>query len=113
MNQLSNLNPKFMKSREEDKIDNFMIGTIIISETIKIDTDQIVETGKISIDKKEVDLGMKKNMREEILEAKIHEYTKILGDRTVEENTETIIGIKITPAIEVGTGLEKDHFQEI
>ena len=41
------------------------------------------------------------------------EHTKILGDRIVEENTEITIGMKTTVEIEVGVGLEKDHFQEI
>ena len=40
-----------------------MIDTIMISEIIKIDTDQIVETGD-SIDKIEVDQGMNKIIEE-------------------------------------------------
>ena len=110
MNQVGNLNPKFIKAREKDKIENFMIDAIMTSETIKLDTDQIVETEEISMDKIEVDLGMNKIIGEEILE-EMQEYTKILGDRTVEENTEITIGIKITVEKEVGIGLEKDHFQ--
>ena len=45
-------------------------------ETIKINTDQMVETEEISIDTIELDLGMNKIIGEEILEA-IQEHTKI------------------------------------
>ena len=46
-----------------------MTHIIIIEEIIKKDTDQIVVTGGISIDKVEVDQGMNKTIGEEILEA--------------------------------------------
>ena len=45
-----------------------MIDTIMISEIIKIGTDQILVTGEISLDKIEVDNGMNQIMKEEILE---------------------------------------------
>ena len=44
-----------------------MIDAVIISEVIKIETGQIVETGD-NIDKIEIDQGMNKNIEEEILE---------------------------------------------
>ena len=36
-----------------------------------------------------------------------------MGDRTIEEDTEEIIGMKITTEKEVGVGLEKDHIQTL
>ena len=89
-----------------------MMDAAITSDTIKIDTDWIVETEEISIDKIEVDLGMNTFIEEKILEA-MQEHNKILGDRTIKENTEITIGLKITVEIEVGIGLERDHFQEV
>ena len=77
---------------------------------IKIDTGQIVETGD-SIDKIEVDQGMNKIIEEEILEV-MQEHIKILKDKTVEESTEIIIEMKVIAEVEIGTGLEKDHFLE-
>ena len=38
---------------------------------------------------------------------------KILEDKTVEENTEVIIEMKVIAEKEVGVGLGKDHFQGI
>ena len=37
---------------------------------------------------------------------------KILKDIKVEESTEIIIEMKVTEEVEIGTGLEKDHFLE-
>ena len=50
----------------------------MIEEIIKIDTDQIAETGVFNlVDKEEVDQGMNKIIGEEILEA-MQEHTKTL-----------------------------------
>ena len=35
-----------------------------------------------------------------------------MKDKTVEESTEIIIEMKVTAEVEIGTGLEKDHFLE-
>ena len=67
MDQIGNSNLRYFKAREEDKVGNFMIGTIMNNEIIKIGTDQIVVTGEISIDKIEVNQGMNKITGEEIL----------------------------------------------
>ena len=85
-----------------------MIDTGMISKIIKIDKGQIVETGD-SIDKIEVDQGMNKIIEEEILEV-MQEHIKILKDKIVEESTEVIIEMKVMAEVEIGTGLEKDHF---
>ena len=45
-----------------------MTDTIMISEIIKIGTDQIVVTGEISLDKIEIDNGMNQIIKEESLE---------------------------------------------
>ena len=37
---------------------------------------------------------------------------KMLKDKTVEESTEIIIEMKVIAEVEMGTGLEKDHFLE-
>ena len=92
--QFKCLNARFIRAEEEDKVGNFMIDTIMINEIIKIGTDQIVVTGKISVDKMEVDQGMNKIIGEEILEI-TWEHTEVLEDRIVEENIEVIIGMKI------------------
>ena len=54
---------------ERDKVEIFMTHIIMIEEIIKSDTDQIVVTGEISIDKVEGDPGMNRIIEEEILEA--------------------------------------------
>ena len=87
-----------------------MIDAVMISKIIKIDTGQIVETGD-SIDKIKVDQGMNKIKEEEILEV-MQEHIKILKDKIVENSTEIIMEMKIMAEVEIGTGLEKDHFLE-
>ena len=82
----------------------------MISEVIRIYIDQIVKTGD-SIDKMEVDQGMTKIIEEVILEA-IQEPIKIMKDKTIEESTDIITGMKVIAEVEIGTGLEKDHFPE-
>ena len=72
-----------------------MIDAVMISEVIKIDTGQIVETGD-SIDKTEVDQGMNK-----VIEI-IQEHIKILKDKTVEESAEIIIKMKVMTEVEIG-----------
>ena len=93
MDQVDNSNPKSTKTREEDKIEVVMIDAVMISEVIKIDTGQIVETGD-SIDKIEVDPGINKIIEEESLEV-MQEHIKILKDKIVEENTEIIIEMTV------------------
>ena len=54
---------------------------------------------------------MNKITEEKILEV-MQGYVKILEDRAVEESTEIIIEMKVIAEVEIGTGLEKDHFLE-
>ena len=103
---MNNLNLKSTKAKEEDKIEVAMIDTVMISEVIRIDIDQIVETGD-SIDKIEVDQGMTKIIEEIILEV-IQGCIQIMKDNTIEEST----NMKVIAEVEIGTGLEKDHFLE-
>ena len=42
----------------------------------------------------------------------MQECIKILEDKIVEENAEIIIEIKVMTEVEIGAGLEKDHFLE-
>ena len=42
----SSLSLRYIRVREEDRQETFMIGIIMIKEIIKIDTDQIVEIGE-------------------------------------------------------------------
>ena len=67
MDQANNLNHKYTKAKEEDKIEVATIDAVMISKVIIIDIDQIVKTGD-NIDKIEVDLCMNKIIEEEILE---------------------------------------------
>ena len=101
--------PQITKAKEEDKIEVVMIDAVMISEVIKIDIGQIVKTGD-SIDKTEVDQGMNKIIEEnlEVMQGCI----KILKDKTVDESTEIIIEVKVIEKVEIGTGLDKDHFLE-
>ena len=48
-------------------------------------------------------------IEEEILRT-MQGHIKALEDRTAEENTEINTEMKVTVEIEVGVGLEKDHF---
>ena len=82
----------------------------MISEVIRIGTGQIVETGD-SIEKIGVDHSMNKIIEAEILEV-TQECIKILKDKKVEESTEKIMKMKVMAELEIGTGLEKDHFLE-
>ena len=85
-----------------------MIDVIMISEITKVGIGQRVETGETNTGKiLEVDQDMNKTTEVEILE-EMQEHIKILEDRS----TEMIIEMKIIAEIEVGTGLEKDHFLE-
>ena len=67
MEQVDNLSHKFTKVETEDKIGVSMTGAIMISEAIRTNIDQIVET-EDSIDRTEVDLDMNKIIGEVILE---------------------------------------------
>ena len=82
----------------------------MISEVIRIDIGQIVETGD-SIDKMEVDQGISKSIEEDILEA-MQGHIKNLRNKTVEESTEIITEMKVIAEVGIGTGLGKDCFLE-
>ena len=45
MDQVDNLNHKFTKANVEDKTEATMTDAIMISKTIRIDTEQTVKTG--------------------------------------------------------------------
>ena len=116
MEQIGNSNLRFIKAKEGNRVENFMIHVILTEEIIQIGIDQIVDTGKGEfnlVDKVEVDQSMTRNIGmiigEEILEV-TWECIKILGDG-IEEDIEKIIGMKIKKEKEVGIGPEKDHFQ--
>ena len=64
-----------------------------------------------SIGKIEVDQGMNKVIEEEMLKV-MQDVIKILKDKIVQESTEIIIEMTVMAEIEIGTGLEKDHFLE-
>ena len=87
-----------------------MIDAVMTSEIIKINTGQIVETGD-SLVKIEVDQGINKITEEEILKV-MQECIKILQDKIVEESTEMFTEMKVMVEVEIGTGLEEDHFLE-
>ena len=106
----SHSNLRSIKAKEDDKVEIFMIHIIMTRETIKVGIDQIVKTGEFSLtDKVEVGQGINKTIEEETLGA-TQGHIKILEDRIVEENTEVIIGMKITVERQVEAGPEKDHF---
>ena len=117
MEHIDNSNLRYIKAKEWDRVEIFIIDVIMISEVIKICIDQILEIGEFNlVDKVEVNQGISKIIGmitgEEILEV-TWECIKILEDRIVEENIEEITGTKIIVEKEVGVCLEKDHFQGI
>ena len=65
MDQSDNLNHKFTKV--EDKTDAIMTDAVMISEVIRVNIDQVVET-RDNIDRTEVGLGMNKIIGEAISE---------------------------------------------
>ena len=67
MDQSDNLNHRFTKVEVEDKTEVIMIDAIMISEVIRINIDQIVETGD-NVYRRKVDLGMTKIIGEAISE---------------------------------------------
>ena len=87
----------------EDKIEVIMTDAIMISEVIRINIDQIVETGG-SVDRTEAGLGMNKIIGEVTSEA----MQAILTDKIAEGSIEIITEMK--GMTEAGTGLEKGHF---
>ena len=90
----------------------FMTHTTMTGGTIEINIDQIVGIGELNLKGKAgVEQGMNKTTEEEVSEA-ILSHIKILEDRIAEENTEVIIGLIVVVEVEVGTNLEKGHFQE-
>ena len=111
MGLLDNSNLRFIKAEEEDKVNIFMIH--MTEELMKVGIDQIAETEEFSLmDKVQVDQYMNRTIGEEILDI-TQEHTKIMGDKIVRENTEVIIGMKITAEKEGRVGLGRDHFQGI
>ena len=105
MQQVDNLNHKFIKVEAEDRIEVTMTDTIMISKAIKTDIGQTVETEDI-IERTEVGLGMNKIIGEVISEV----MQGILTDRIAEESIEIITGMKVMT--DIGTGLEKGYFPE-
>ena len=110
MYQVDYLNPKSTKAKGEDRIEDIMIDRIMISEIIKTDIGQILET-EGSIDKIAVDQNMDKIIEVKILEV-MQEYIKVLKDRVEEESTGIRIEMKVIAEIGIGTVLEKDHSLE-
>ena len=49
MRSVGHSNLRFIKIKEGDKVEIFMIHTIMTKETIKIDMDQIVEMGEFNL----------------------------------------------------------------
>ena len=69
MDQIGNLNLRYIKAKERDKAEISMTDVTMISKVIKIGTDQIAEIGEVNlVNKIEVDQGMNKIIGEEILE---------------------------------------------
>ena len=84
-----------------------MTDAVMISKVIRINIDQIVETGD-SIDRMEVGLGMNKILGEETLEV----MQGILTDNIAEGRIEIVTEMKVMTEAEMGTGLERGHFPE-
>ena len=69
MEKIGNSNLRFIKAKEGDRVEIFMIHVIMIEGIIKISIDQIAETGEFNlVDKTEVDQGMKRIIEEDILD---------------------------------------------
>ena len=85
-----------------------MTDAVTINEIIRINIDQIVETGD-NIDRTEVGLGINKIMGEAISEV----MQGILTDKIAEESIEIITEMKVMTGAEMGTALEKGNFQNI
>ena len=112
MDQVGNLSPKFIKAREENKIENFMTDAIMTSEIIKIGRDQIVETEEISIDKTCGKPRYEQNYRRGHFRSNASAY-QTFGRQNSREEYRNNYRMKSTVEIEVGVGLEKDHFKEM
>ena len=95
------------RSRQKEVV---MINAVMISEVIRIDKGQLVETGDIT-DKIEEDQGLNKIIEEEVIEV-MQGCIKILKNKIAEESTEIILEVKVIAEVKIGTGLEKDHFLE-
>ena len=68
MGQVGNSKLRFIKAKERDRLEIFMIYIIMIEEIIKIDIEQIAETGEFNlVHKVEVDQDMDRIIGEEIL----------------------------------------------
>ena len=66
--QIGNSNLRYIKAREGEKVEIFMIDITMISEVIKTGTDQIGVIGEVSlVDIIGVDQGMNKIIGQEIL----------------------------------------------
>ena len=69
MGWIGNLYLRFIRAKEVDRVESFMIHIIMREEIIKIGTDQIAEIEEFNlVAKVEVDQGMNKIIGEEILE---------------------------------------------
>ena len=69
MRSVGHSNIRFIKVKEEDKLEIFMTHITMTEEITKTDIDPIVVTGEISMDKIEVDKGMNIIIGENILKA--------------------------------------------
>ena len=87
-----------------------MTYAIMINEVIRINIDQIVQTGD-SMGKMEVGPDMLKIIGEEMLGV-MQGCNKILKEKTVQESIEIVTEMKVMEEVEIGTGLEKGHFLE-
>ena len=111
MKSIGHSNLRFIKVKEEDKVEICMTHKTMTEEITKTDIHPTLVTGEINMDRTGIDQGMNKIIGQKILEA-TQDLIKILEDRIV-ENTGVIIGMKITVETEVGVGLGKGHLQEI
>ena len=107
MDQVDNLNPKSIRVEEGDNTEKIMIG-----ETAKVGTGQIMQIDWINIDQTlGEDPDMTAIIEMETLEA-MWDSIKILRDRTVGENIKITTDMTVIPEIEVGVNLGKGQYPE-
>ena len=103
--------PQIHQSKRWGHSRHFMTHIIMTEEITETNIDLIVMKGEINMNRTEGGQNMNKITGEKILE-ETQDHINIFEDRIV-ENTEVIIGMKITVETEVGVDLGKGHFQEI
>ena len=72
---INNINPRYTKVEEEERVETFMIDVFIIREVIKIDIDQIVEIEGFNL---VVEYNMDRIM-------KVHQGMNKIIEMTIEE----------------------------